>query len=429
MASERGRGARGPASGPASGGSSARRSGDEPPHAAASGAVAANTAAQRSAGGRSGRARGARHDLIGHVHGGRKNSERTGVEPASPPRRGRPARLERQAGRRGPDRAGEPVGLLWSRLTPRDRDVLTLLERHRVLTTDQLRDLKFGSLRRAQQRMTELFELGVVWRFRYPLLGGGSQPWHYTLGYQGARLMTARRGEDPPRPQANANRLERLAESPKLRHLLGVNDFFVALAGHARRAGWAQANSRHGDGLRTWLSEQEISAHYEKYNASWLEGDRLRVRPDGFGRWCRHGRVIAFHLEHDTGTESVTRVAEKLETYTGGKDDYFAPFMAGMILFWLHSSRREKHLRTLLERHPTQVPVATAARDFGHPDGPAGPVWLLLNGPGSRVSLEQLPPILDTDDTGTPSIVVELRERLGQIESRDTRYRRLYGNV
>src|SRR5262249_48962229 len=153
------------------------------------------------------------------------------------------------------------------------------------------------------------------------------------------------------------------------------------LAGHARRAGWPDANSRTGEGLKLWLGEQYITDHHMQLNRDVHLDRPFRVRPDGFGRWCRHGRVIAFHLEHDTGTEPLTRVAEKLSLYSG-RNDANASYLEGMILFWLHSSRREQGLRKLLARHRTRVPVATAARDFGDPEGPAGQVWRLLDGPG-----------------------------------------------
>ncbi len=61
--------------------------------------------------------------------------------------------------------------------------MLALVDRHTVLTTDQLLVLEFGSLTRAQHRLAELRRLDVLWRFRHPLVSGGSRPWHYTVGY------------------------------------------------------------------------------------------------------------------------------------------------------------------------------------------------------------------------------------------------------
>uniref|UniRef100_UPI003EB7B142 replication-relaxation family protein n=1 Tax=Amycolatopsis sacchari TaxID=115433 RepID=UPI003EB7B142 len=95
------------------------------------------------------------------------------------------------------------------------------------------------------------------------------------------------------------------------------------------------------------------------------------------GCWEEDGRTVRFFLEHDTGTESLTKVTGKLDDYAAFPTDAF-----GVLLFSVHSTRREIALRTALRRalagsDPGFV-IATAARDdstFGHADGPAGPIW------------------------------------------------------
>ena len=330
-----------------------------------------------------------RSDSVGA--GGRPYSGRTSIpspRPAPP-----------QPGRRG--RVGEPAGVLWSRLTPRDREVLDLLDRHRVLTTEQLRVLAFGSRTRAQHRLAELWRLGVLWRFRFPLVGGGSMPWHYAVGYHGARLLAAQRAVTPPAPGVHQQRLERLAESPTLRHLLGTNQFFVDLAEYAHRAGWPDANQRGGTGLVFWRSEAETTALYER-----------RIRPDGHGGWAEgDGPWLGFYLEYDTGSEPLGKVVGKLASYTGEDDRYGGPGAAGlhgMLLFWLPTGRREAHLRAALRGRSRLMPIATAAADHHDPDGPAGPVWAVLDpGPdvtgGRRLRLGQLPDAIGgTNDQGWP---------------------------
>ena len=140
---------------------------------------------------------------------------------------------------------------MWARLTDRDRRILHLVSDHRVLTTEQLTVLEFGSRTRAQHRLQELHELDVLWRFRFPRAAAGSYPWRYALGYTGARLIAAQKAVRPPRPGEHHQHLERLVESPKLRHQLGVNDFFVTLAGYARSRGWPRPNQPDGSGLVT----------------------------------------------------------------------------------------------------------------------------------------------------------------------------------
>ncbi|HEY3737687.1 MAG TPA: replication-relaxation family protein [Jatrophihabitans sp.] len=316
----------------------------------------------------------------------RSTGPRPHVHPRShSSRSGGPGGAAQPAGRRFGSRLGEPAGALWARLTDRDRRILTLVSEHRVLTTEQLTALEFGSTTRAQHRLQELHGLDVLWRFRFPRAAGGSYPWHYALGYTGARLIAAQKAVRPPRPAEHAQHLERLVESPKLRHQLGVNDFFVALAGHARRRGWPQANQPNGTGLVTWWSESQTSSPYAS------------VHPDGYGRWAENGRPLGFYLEYDTGTETQATVARKLNRYVG---HYRTPYqdLQGMLLFSLATTRRETGIRAALARSLGSIDgtldVATTARDYGHPDGPAGPVWVpLVRDPDivRRVRLPDLP--------------------------------------
>jgi hypothetical protein len=76
------------------------------------------------------------------------------------------------------------------------------------------------------------------------------------------RCPTAGRATSHPATPAGvfALRLERIAESPTLRHLLGTNQFFVDLAAYALQAGWPNANVYGGNGLDKWRSEREITA-------------------------------------------------------------------------------------------------------------------------------------------------------------------------
>ncbi len=242
-------------------------------------------------------------------------------------------------------------------LTERDRHVLALVTEHQVLTTSHLTWLAFPSRDRAEQRLRLLARRDILTRFR-PLTRPGSAEWRYAAGCTGAAITAARNGTAPPRPAAHAARVLRLAENPRLHHLLGVNGFFARLARHARDCPDAA--------LETWWSEARATAACGSL-----------ARPDGFGRWREHGWQIPFYLEYDTGTEPIDRLTAKLDGY---RDVTEAGGPAAIVLFWLPSARREASLRRRLGPRPP-VPVATASAAG---TSPAGPLWLPAAGSTRR---------------------------------------------
>jgi hypothetical protein len=94
------------------------------------------------------------------------------------------------------------------------------------------------------------------------------------------------------------------------------------------------------------------------------------IYADGLGVWTEHDRTVAFYLEHDTGTEALTVLVDKLRGYQkllwrGGP--------AWPVVFWLHSATREAHLHHRLTETQPDVPVATAARDRSRASAPPTP--------------------------------------------------------
>ncbi|WP_317985750.1 replication-relaxation family protein [Streptomyces sp. 5-10] len=92
----------------------------------------------------------------------------------------------------------------------------------------------------------------------------------------------------------------------------------------------------------------------------WPEKRCLRLwgdhaRPDAYGRWREDGLEVDFFLEHDTGTEPLTKVAAKLAGYATLAE---ATGVSTPVLFWLPSTARETNLRAAIA--PPEVPVATA---------------------------------------------------------------------
>nr|WP_225953807.1 replication-relaxation family protein [Kibdelosporangium phytohabitans] len=237
--------------------------------------------------------------------------------------------------------------------------------------------------------MRRLREMGVVFAFRRSYVNGGTSETRFALGYVGKRLICAQRAQTPPAPKAYAQSLERLVVWPKLNHQLGVNDFFCGLAAHRNPARRSKFDVT-GGVLTQWWSEKRCAEFFCIYS-----GNEVRLRPDGYGCWERQGRVVRFFLEHDTGTESLTVVTGKIADYSAFSTDRF-----GILLFSVHSSRREHSLRAALSRaqagYDPGFVIATAARDHDHPDGPAGPVWGIWDprdstAPVRRYRLDELP--------------------------------------
>ncbi|NED57486.1 hypothetical protein G3I24_42220, partial [Micromonospora aurantiaca] len=114
------------------------------------------------------------------------------------------------------------------RLTGRDRELLTLVWEHRVLTTGQLTALFFPGPERARQRLNQLHRLHALLRFRTwrPV---GSGPWHWVLGPAGAHVLAVQHGQTLSEFGYRQDAATGIAVSPRLAHQVGVNDFFVHL--------------------------------------------------------------------------------------------------------------------------------------------------------------------------------------------------------
>jgi hypothetical protein len=248
------------------------------------------------------------------------------------------------------------------RLTDRDRLICRTLWEHRLLTTEQVCDLCFTSLVSAPHRLVTLWCLGVLDRFR-SIRPVGSESWRYTLGPLGAGLVAAERGVDPPRASVLRDRMVALAAGQRTAHTLGVSGFFCALH--------AAARSRPDAAMGARWSERRCAAEW---------GDV--VRPDAYGVRAEGGDRVEFFVERDTGTETLARVAAKLDAY---RDLAEAEGSARPLLFWLAQPGREPALRRALEG--TALPVAMAAACTG---SPADGVWLAVGEAAPRRRLIEL---------------------------------------
>jgi hypothetical protein len=266
-------------------------------------------------------------------------------------------------------------------LTERDRWLVRLVGEHRVLTTGRLAALGFGNITTARHRLSELVRIGMLRRFR-PHPSAGSAPWHYVLGPVGALLLGIEDRDENKWAQARADRQLGLERSPRLGHMTGRNQFFVALAAHTRE---------HGGELREWLNESLAVAHVVHGLLAGGIWDRL-PHPDGAATWAEHDRQVSFLLEYDTGIEHLPVLAAKLDGYA-----LLASVLADAgrtappLLFCFGSPRREQAARRALAatQDSAAVRIATTAID-PHLTSPAGPVWLPLHQADGQVRLIDL---------------------------------------
>ena len=251
-------------------------------------------------------------------------------------------------------------------LTDRDRELVRLVARHRVLTTDQLAALAFGNITTARHRLAVLVRLGLLRRFR-PHLQIGSAPWHYVLGPIGAALLGQEdRDEKRWLPTVRADRQLALARSQRLGHMTGASWFFVALARHAREHG--------GGELLRWDGEGEASDYL------YARRRELGPRPDGLGVWAQDGTDIAFLLEYDTGTEHHRQLAGKLPGYA--EMARINMTFQVPILFCFPTPRREQAARTAMAATTAShaLQIATTALDPAVTCPACGPAWMALHG-------------------------------------------------
>ena len=252
---------------------------------------------------------------------------------------------------------------LAGRLTERDRMICRLLLEHRVLTTPQVADVAFRSVRKAQERLSVLYGLGVLDRFRIRSWSGTS-PYHHTLGAAGAAVVAAERGVTVADLAWQRETAAALTTNRQLAHLVGCNGVFCSLL--------ATARTHPGCALDEWWSARRCAG-------AWGE----IVRPDAYAVWVEHDVRLPFCFEYDTGTETLGRLAAKLERYARLARAVGHPTW---VLFAFPSPGRHRGARRVLA-HP-EVPVATAV--IGPDAAPDGPLWRAITDPGPPSRLVDL---------------------------------------
>jgi hypothetical protein len=253
-----------------------------------------------------------------------------------------------------------------SSLTDRDREILRLLRWHRVLTTSQVHVMFFSDLNTAQHRMTRLYELRLVERFR-PQRCGRDGEYHYVLDVLGAYVVAVMANRDPDRELKMRWRTDQalsIATSQRLAHTVGANDLFVRLVAAARHRSDAE--------LTTWWGERYCKERFAGI-----------VYPDGVGVWRDGDAMVVFCLEYDRGTEQLARLARKAADYARLEE---ASGWAFWVLVVVTGPRREAGVRGALSGHGLAVATTTAALALR----PTDAIWAPLGADSTRVRLVEL---------------------------------------
>jgi protein involved in plasmid replication-relaxation len=251
-------------------------------------------------------------------------------------------------GRRGWRELDRRLLAVLGRLTDRDRLLCRLLDDHRVLTSAQVADVAFTGERRARMRLSELYAMDVLDRFR-TRAGGNPGPFHWVLGPLGAALVAAEAGVDVSDLDWRRDLVHDLAASQRLGHLTGLNGFFTGLLRSAR--------TELDCDLLEWWSERRCAREWGEV-----------VRPDGYGVWSEEGLTLPFLFEFDNGTERLGRLSDKLGGYAKLAA---AAGHRNWVLFSFGSSRREHEARAALSH--SGVLVATCSRIPGI--APNAAIW------------------------------------------------------
>ncbi|TAK36101.1 MAG: hypothetical protein EPO21_03905 [Chloroflexota bacterium] len=188
-------------------------------------------------------------------------------------------------------------------ISPREVELLALLADKPLLNGNQIVALRTSSTSLTLRLLLHLESRGLLscsvpaGRAHIPVNR------YYHLSSDGIRVLARREGITPGRfareHWLSPARLTMLFNS--LEHTRGSHQFFVDLALEARK---------HDDqALLVWQGEVAATRRY-----LWHGESRL-LRPDGYGVYRKHGRVLPFYLEWDSGNMGIKRHRRKLRTY------------------------------------------------------------------------------------------------------------------
>jgi hypothetical protein len=276
----------------------------------------------------------------------------------------------------------EPRDLLPG-LDPRERAVLVAIYEHKVLLTEHLKAMFFGSVRRAQDRLRNLAQRGLIDTWYPPQPRGmGKASGHHTLTESGAQVVASLLGIARSELRYVVRDVEDREQDAWLAHRLGVNEFFRALIEAGR--------ATDGHGLAKWIPERTV-----RTQDGW-------IRPDGYGVFLHPGGALDFYLEYDRGTETTRQLANKFAGYIGISRDWTeqgAEYFP-CVLIVVPNHRRERvavaAFADALARFKRKdrlagLPLFVASEDALTRQGVLGKVWARLGKHDRRLSITELP--------------------------------------
>ena len=219
--------------------------------------------------------------------------------------------------------AAQDAVRLASHLTERDRQIALDCLDHHVLTTSQIKRLRFTDMRTTVARLNVLYRLRVLDRFRPLPRGRGTAPYHWILDEGGALIVAAHKDVERAKLGWQHAVAVSVATSPKLTHHLEVNEFVVRLAVEAQAA----------DGvLLYWYGERWLHRAFAG-----------TLIPDSYAALGFRDRA-ALHMlvEFDRGTETLETLRLKAARYAQTIGYQFWREVDPILLFVVPDERRAR---------------------------------------------------------------------------------------
>ena len=195
----------------------------------------------------------------------------------------------------------------------RDYDILRVLYSCRLLTTSQISDLFFPGVKRAQQRLRQLFDAKWVDRIARATLYG-SKEFIHILGKQGVEVLANQMGIDKRVNPEEYKRINSVRLKAKrvgdlfLDHFIETNNFRIALSLAAQKSGYQVSFWRYEDRMRNQTDRVKDPA-----NPTQL----IPVVPDAFFGVRTPKGEAHFFLEVDMGTTKNPDFLRKMRGYVG----------------------------------------------------------------------------------------------------------------